>query len=56
MRLEVGDYAVLFGAGGQPLAEAARALETCESDLTCALTRRVARRYVNKPEARPPPP
>jgi hypothetical protein len=48
-RVRVGDYATLFGAGGTPLALAAKLLGTCESDLTCALTRRVARRYVNKP-------
>jgi hypothetical protein len=48
-QVRVGDYATLFGAGGTPLAQAAKLLGTCESDLTCALTRRVARRYVNKP-------
>ena len=44
-----GDYAVLWGDGGASLAETADALGTAQSDLTCDLSRRVSRRYVNLP-------
>uniref|UniRef100_A0A7S2G4R1 Uncharacterized protein n=1 Tax=Octactis speculum TaxID=3111310 RepID=A0A7S2G4R1_9STRA len=45
--LEVGDYLTLFGSGGMPLAEVAKMLDTAQSDITCGLTRRCSRRYVN---------
>ena len=57
--VECGDYAVLFGEGGVPLKEYAAGLGTAQSDVTCELTRRVARRYVHLPEgwvAPGPPP
>eukprot|EP00614_Pseudopedinella_elastica_P035229 CAMPEP_0172644458 /NCGR_PEP_ID=MMETSP1068-20121228/239222_1 /TAXON_ID=35684 /ORGANISM="Pseudopedinella elastica, Strain CCMP716" /LENGTH=711 /DNA_ID=CAMNT_0013458657 /DNA_START=106 /DNA_END=2241 /DNA_ORIENTATION=+ len=49
-RVRVGDYATLWGVGGPSLKDCATLLATCESDLTCGLSRRVARRYVSIPE------
>ena len=48
--VRVGDYATLWGDGGATLSETADGLGTAQSDLTCDLSRRVARRYVNLPE------
>merc|ERR1719161_3022901 len=48
--VSVGDYVVCFGEGGPSLKEAAGLLSTAQSDLTCDLTRRVERLYVNLPE------
>ena len=48
--VRVGDYATLWGDGGNTLSETADGLGTAQSDLTCDLSRRVARRYVNLPE------
>ena len=50
-----GEYATLFGKGGPSLQEAADSLETALSDLTCDLTRRVPRRYVELPDGWTPP-
>mmetsp|Transcript_3731 Transcript_3731/g.11023 ORF Transcript_3731/g.11023 Transcript_3731/m.11023 type:complete len:509 (-) Transcript_3731:29-1555(-) len=49
--VEVGDYATLWGdaPGAASLAETAEMVGTAQSDLTCDLSRRVARRYVNLP-------
>mmetsp|Transcript_15680 Transcript_15680/g.48531 ORF Transcript_15680/g.48531 Transcript_15680/m.48531 type:complete len:526 (-) Transcript_15680:48-1625(-) len=47
--VRVGDYAVLWGEGGASLSDTADQLGTAQSDLTCDLSRRVARRYVNLP-------
>ena len=47
--VRVGDYATLWGDGGNTLSETADGLGTAQSDLTCDLSRRVARRYVNLP-------
>lgn len=44
-----GDYAVCFGHGGPSLAEVAARLGTAQSDITCDLTRRIPRLYVNAP-------
>ena len=44
-----GEYAVLFGPGGPSLRDAAGLLGTAQSDLTCDLTRRVQRRWINAP-------
>ena len=53
--VKVGEYATLFGKGGPSLQEAADSLETALSDLTCDLTRRVPRRYVELPDGWTPP-
>jgi len=48
-KVKVGDYAVLFGKGGPALKQAAGLLLTAQSDVTCDLTRRPERTYVNAP-------
>ena len=48
-QVKPGDFVVCFGAGGHPLKEAAGLLGTAQSDLTCDLTRRVERYYINPP-------
>ena len=55
-QVQVGDYATLWGHDGHSLAATADALETAQSDLTCDLSRRVARRYVNLPNDWQAPP
>ena len=47
--IQTGDYAVLYGAGGPSLAEHAANLGTALSDVTCDLSQRVRRSYVNVP-------
>ena len=47
--VRVGDYATLYGAGGATLKETAALLDTAQSDITCAINRRVWMRYVNEP-------
>ena len=53
--VRVGDFATLWGLGGQSLADTADDLATAQSDLTCDLSRRVTRRYVNLPDGFEPP-
>merc|ERR1712113_98019 len=48
-RVKVGDYAILYGLGGPSLKEAAGLLTTAQSDVTCDLTRRPERYYINPP-------
>ena len=48
--VEVGDYATLFGEGGRSLRETAESLGTAQSDVTCPIARRAARRYVCAPD------
>ena len=51
--IQVGDYAVMYGEGGCPLAEHATNLDTAQSDVTCSLTRRVCKKYVYAPREMP---
>jgi hypothetical protein len=51
--VRVGDYAILYGTGGNglwTLKEHADNLGTAQSDVTCDLGRRVRREYINAPE------
>merc|ERR1719478_1802946 len=48
-QVKPGDFAVCFGAGGHPLKDAAALLGTAQSDLTCDLTRRTEKYYINPP-------
>ena len=47
--IQTGDYAILYGTGGPSLSEHAANLGTALSDVTCDLSRRVRRSYVNVP-------
>ena len=47
--VQIGDYAVLYGSGGPSLADHAANLGTALSDVTCDLSQRVQRSYVNVP-------
>mmetsp|Transcript_13332 Transcript_13332/g.35766 ORF Transcript_13332/g.35766 Transcript_13332/m.35766 type:complete len:993 (+) Transcript_13332:74-3052(+) len=51
-KVKVGDYAVLFGKGGPSLKDVANSLTTAQSDITCDLTRRPERYYINAPAPR----